>query len=88
MPCGISGCRVKACLESEIAEYDSYLRGCVYFVSAVRMSTCNGCGHVHEDVLDSVGGVYAEKIDEQFLLGLDVIPSEWRSLIEAFAQQI
>lgn len=71
--------RAEKVLESEIKEFDNFLRGDVYGFVVEKKIQCNECGHVEYEHIDSCWGFYGD-IDESGIF--DEIPEEVSDLVE------
>jgi hypothetical protein len=47
-------------IESEVEEYDQYIRGEVYMFEVYEVKECN-LGHLHKELIDSCGGYYSKE---------------------------
>ena len=66
-------------LEGEVETYNQHLQGDVYRFELVKQKKCKCCGHIEEEIIDSVGGYYGTNFEENGLFegaGIDDI-SEW-----------
>ena len=63
--------KVKACLVSEVKEYDTYLRGDVYGFKIIHKVKCDACGHDDEEVIDSYSGFYGDVRESGMLEHID-----------------
>ena len=55
-------------IESEVKEYDTYLRGDVYGFQLIEKSTCDSCETEHEEEVDSCWGFYGHDIRKNGIL--------------------
>lgn len=51
--------RADSIIADEVAEYDKYLRGEVYYYRVEQDSKCDSCGHTEVETVDSCGGFYS-----------------------------
>ena len=68
------------CIESEIKEYDTYLRGEVFGFNILKLEECPCCHHVSEEVEDSVCGFYGYDLETNGML--DYLPDEFVKLLK------
>jgi len=69
-------------LIEEVAVYDMFLRGEVYYYTLEKQSTCALCGHVENEPVDGCGGFYGYDFDKNGLYesaGINDI-TEWEEL--------
>jgi hypothetical protein len=55
---GIDEAKAREIMAGEVDIYDEYLRGNVYMYHLVKENSCDKCGCVTKDILDSCGGFY------------------------------
>ena len=67
--------RAKEIIKADVKVYDQYLIGDVYFYNLYEEEKCNCCGNVSKNLLDSVGGFFGSKFEENGLFdsaGVDI----------------
>ena len=72
--------KLEAALRQEVEIYNQYLTGEVYGFVIEENTTCDKCGHVAVEVIDSCWGFYGSDIEENGIL--DNIGKEWRAVVE------
>lgn len=72
--------RVRETMLSEVEIYDQYLRGDVYRFVVVKKVKCPACGHVDEEVVDSLCGFYGDDLKDNGMW--DELDEEWQEAID------
>jgi len=72
--------RVEGCLKSEVKTYAQYLEGDVWGFILSKPVTCEHCGKVEDEEIDSCWGFFGHDIKENGIL--DHIPQEYRKELE------
>ena len=68
-------------IESDVYEYDHYIRGEVYGYSIIKKVKCECCGSEKEDIIDSCGGFIGE-IDDVIECMKDSVSEEYEHLFD------
>lgn len=68
-------------IESDIREYDNYIRGEVYGYSIIKTIKCECCGSEKEEIIDSCGGFIGE-IDDVIECMKDSVSNEYKHLFD------
>lgn len=71
--------KVKNILRNEVRVYDGYLRGEVYGFILEEKKTCDCCGHVEYEEIDSCWGFYGDDLINSIK---EYVPREYRDLFE------
>lgn len=71
--------KVKNILRNEVRIYDDYLRGEVYGFILEEKKTCDCCGHVEYEEIDSYWGFYGDDLINSIK---EYVPREYRDLFE------
>lgn len=67
--------KVLTILEQEVKTYDLYLRGEIYGFVLTKAVTCEHCGHIEHEHIDSCWGFYGYDIKPI----LEHLPEEWKN---------